>query len=75
MSEVTLGCTNYVNLIKNKVPEFVEKSVICLDSDARSHIEGKNFKTICSLPGELPPDQLIFQHLYNLPAEDGFWEK
>ena len=74
MSEVTLGCTNYVNLIKNKVPEFAEKSVILLDSDARSHIEGKNFKTIVLLPGELPPDQLIFQHLYNLSEEDDFWK-
>lgn len=74
MSEVTLGCTNYVNLIKNKVPEFAEKSVILLDSDARSRIEGKNFKTIVLLPGELPPDQLIFQHLYNLSEEDDFWK-
>jgi predicted ATPase len=74
MSEVTLGCTNYVNLIKNKVPEFTEKSVICLDSDAHSHIKGKNYKTIILLPGEFPPDQLIFQYLYNLPAGDGFWQ-
>lgn len=74
MSDVTLGCTNYVNLIKNKVPEFTEKSVICLDSDARSHIEGKNYKTIVLLPGKFPPDQLIFQYLHNLPAEDEFWK-
>lgn len=74
MSEVTLGCTNYVNLIKNKVPEFTEKSVICLDSDAHSHIKGKGYKTIVLLPGNFPPDQLIFQHLYNLPAEDIFWQ-
>jgi len=74
MSEVNLGCTSYVHLIKHKVPEFTEKSVICLDSDAHSHIKGKNYKTIVLLPGDLPPDQLIFQHLYNLPSEDGFWQ-
>lgn len=73
MSEVTLGCNNYVNLIVNKVPEFTEKSVICLDSDARPRIKDKNFKTVVLLPGELPPDQLIFQHLYNLPRSDKFW--
>lgn len=73
MSEVTLGCTNYVNLIKNKVPEFTDKSVICLDSDAHQHIKGKPYRTIVLLPGEFPPDQLIFQHLYNLPADDEFW--
>lgn len=74
MSEVTLGCTNYVNLIKNKVPEFTDKSVICLDSDAHPHINKKNYKTVVLLPGELPPDQLIFQHLYNLSPEDSFWQ-
>jgi predicted YcjX-like family ATPase len=26
------------------------------------------------LPGGLPPDQLIFEHLYNLPPDDDFWE-
>lgn len=74
MSEVTLGCANYINLIEKKVPEFTEKSVICLDSDAQSRIKGKNYKTIVLLPGDYPPDQLIFQHLYNLPAEDDFWK-
>ena len=74
MSEVTLGCTNYVNLIKNKVPEFSEKSIVCLDSDAQTHVKGKIFKTVVLLPGHLPPDQLIFQHLYNLPASDDFWK-
>ncbi|QNP50327.1 AAA family ATPase [Diaphorobacter aerolatus] len=74
MSEVTLGCTNFVHLIDKKVPEFMDKSVICLDSDARSKIKGEKYKTIVLLPGNFPPDQLIFQHLYNLPADDGFWE-
>ena len=26
------------------------------------------------LPGHLPPDQLIFEHLYNLPADNDFWK-
>lgn len=74
MSETTLGCTNYLELIKKKVPEFAERSVICLDSDAASQINGKNFRTVVLLPGALPPDQLIFEHLYNLPANDDFWK-
>lgn len=73
MSEVTLGCTNYVDLIKRKVPEFAEKSIVCLDSDAAKHVKGKSFKTVILLPGELPPDQLIFEHMYNLPASHKFW--
>lgn len=74
MSEVTLGCSNYLHLIKSKVPEFTEKSIICLDSDAAQQMAGKNHKTVVLLPGDLPPDQLIFQHLYNLPAHHDFWK-
>lgn len=74
MSEITLGCSNYVNMLKSKVPEFTEKSIICLDSDAAQQIKGKNFKTVVLLPGALPPDQLIFEYLYNLPAGHEFWK-
>lgn len=74
MSGITLGCSQYVTLIKNKVPEFAEKSIVCLDSDAAKQVKGKNFKTIVLLPGALPPDQLIFEYLYNLPANHEFWK-
>lgn len=73
MAEATLGCGNYLNLIKSKVPEFAEKGIICLDSDAAQMVEGKNFRTVVLLPGNLPPDQLIFEYLYNLPASHDFW--
>ena len=73
MSGISLGCDQYITLIKRKVPEFSEKSIICLDSDAASKIKGKNFKTVVLLPGALPPDQLIFEYLYNLPADHEFW--
>jgi predicted ATPase len=74
MTEVTLGCGHYLSLIKSKVPEFSEKSVICLDADVALQLKGKNFKTLVLLPGNLPPDQLIFEHLYNLPADHEFWK-
>ena len=73
MSKVTLGCTNYINLIKSKVPEFSKNSIICLDADQEKSVSTKNYETIILLPGKLPPDQLIFEHLYNLPADDSFW--
>ncbi len=73
MPEVTLGCSNYLDLIKHKVPEFSERSVICLDPDVAQRVEGKNFKTIVLFPGCLPPDQLIFEYLYNLAADHAFW--
>jgi AcrR family transcriptional regulator len=73
MSGVTLGCDYYLQLIQKRVPEFSEKSVICLDSDAAPKVNGKNFKTVLILPGGLPPDQLLFEFLYNLPAGHEFW--
>lgn len=74
LSEITLGCNNYLQLIQKKIPEFSERSIICLDADQTSAIKGKNFKTVVLLPGGLPPDQLVFEHLYNLPADDDFWK-
>lgn len=74
MAEVSLGCTNYLELIKRKVPEFAERSIICLDADTADKVKGKKFKTIVLLPGGLPPDQLLFQHLFNLPPGDDFWK-
>ncbi|RMW98554.1 hypothetical protein EBQ26_06825 [Allofranklinella schreckenbergeri] len=73
LPEVTLGCSNYLQLIKHGVPEFSERSIICLDSDAAHQVGKKNPKTVVILPGKLPPDQLIFEYLYNLPADNDFW--
>lgn len=73
MSGIKMGCANYVYLLDRKIPEFFTNSIVCLDADAKSLIKGKHFKTVILLPGDLPPDQLIFEHLYNLPPEDPFW--
>lgn len=74
MSGINLGCGQYLSLIKSKVPEFAEKSIVCLDSDAAKQVEGKGFNTVILLPGALPPDQLIFEYLYNLAANHEFWK-
>ena len=73
LPDVTLGCSNYLHLIDQKVPEFADRSIICLDSDAAAQVKKKKPRTVVLLPGHLPPDQLIFEHLYNLPASDPFW--
>lgn len=73
LPEVTLGCSNYLQLIAKGVPEFSERSIVCLDSDAAQKVGRKNLRTVVLLPGSLPPDQLIFEHLYNLSADDDFW--
>lgn len=70
LKDVALGCSEYIKLVKRKIPEFCSKSLIILDGD----VEGvKNLESILKLPGALPPDQLIFEFLYNLPPEDPYW--
>jgi predicted ATPase len=71
LAGVTLGCTNYVQLIKKGIPEFARRSVVVLDSDAAG--VAANLKTVAILPGHLPPDQLLFEFLYNLGADDPIW--
>lgn len=71
MDDINLGAGNYFNLIKHKIPEFSEENIICLDPD--QCLKDHNTKTVIKLPGGLPPDQLLFEYLYNLPGEDDFW--
>jgi predicted ATPase len=71
--EVSLGCSNYIDLAKRKIPEFATRSLICLDGDV-SEVQISKLPSIVLLPGRLPPDQLIFEFLYNLPPDDKIWK-
>jgi AAA domain, putative AbiEii toxin, Type IV TA system len=64
LNEVSLGCSNYIQLVQRGVPEFSQKSIICLDADVATD-KIKKLHTIALLPGTLPPDQLIFEYLFN----------
>ena len=71
LSDVSLGCSNYIQLVRKGIPEFSAKSIIILDGD----VEGtKSLHSIVLLPGKLPPDQLIFEFLYNLSSGDELWK-
>ncbi|SDP02696.1 AAA domain-containing protein, putative AbiEii toxin, Type IV TA system [Eubacterium maltosivorans] len=72
MKNVTLGCDQYISLYNAKIPEFYKESIIVLDGDQEDNTK-KGGKTIINLPGPLPPDQLLFEFLYKLPANDPFW--
>lgn len=75
LSDITLGCTNYISLVENNIPEFSKKSIICLDADVKEKGKDiKKLKSIILLPGELPPDQLIFEFLYNLDDNNEIWK-
>lgn len=79
MKKVNLGCTNYIELINKRVPTFEKLSVIVLDGDVNNEDKKKNKKKISDtknivlLPFNKAPDQLFFEYLFNLPANDSYW--
>ena len=63
-----------------KIPEFINKSIIVLDGDVvndngQNAKKAKSEKSLCLLPTTLPPDQLLFEFLYNLDKGDLYWQK
>lgn len=70
LKDISLGCSNYINLIQKNVSEFSKNSIVILDGDTENT---DTLETVVLLPTKLPPDQLIFEFLYNLDAEDEFW--
>jgi len=70
-SGITLGCEQYKDLIKRKISEFSKRSVIVFDADVKGVDELKN---VVRLPGEYPPDQLLFDFMYSLSPADPFWK-
>lgn len=70
LKDVALGCSEYIKLVKRKIPEFCSKGLIILDADVE---DVSGFNSIVKLPGKLPPDQLVFEFMYNLKPSDTFW--
>ncbi|HGH3678651.1 TPA: AAA family ATPase, partial [Acinetobacter baumannii] len=72
MNGISMGCGNYLELIRQKVPEFAKLSLLILDGDVpQKDVAGH--KNIIKLPGSIPPDQLLFEFLYKLPEDDAYW--
>jgi AAA15 family ATPase/GTPase len=74
INDVSLGASNYIELVGKNIKYFSTQSIICLDADQKGQLNKKKYKTILSLPGKLPPDQLIFEYLHNLTADHLFWK-
>ncbi len=68
--EVTLGCENYKELIRKKVPEFTD-NIIILDGDTKMP---KNDCNVIQLPGKSSPEFIFYDYLYNLSDIDEFWD-
>ena len=74
------SCKHYLNLIE-KVPHIKNNTLIILDGDLQPDKEKIQKTTIhktkhpnaIALPTTLPPDQLLFWILHNLPESDPYW--
>lgn len=76
---MTLGCSNYKNLIEHHVPEFL-KNIIILDGDAilnkktGKKIDFPKKSPIVLLPGDgISPEELFYSFLDGLNEQDEFW--
>lgn len=79
LGNINLSCTAMLDLMARKVPEFTIKSLIVLDGDVAldnsdNARKAKKEKSLSLLPSILPPDQMIFEFLYNLPPDDPYWD-
>lgn len=64
-----LGAPELDKIGKN-FPELINKNIFILDGDVNLTPKSKMIK----LPGELPPDQLLYDYLQNLSSDDAFWQ-
>ncbi|MCC4799063.1 AAA family ATPase [Enterovibrio norvegicus] len=79
LKNINMSCSILLDLMARRVPEFVSKSIVVLDGDVendKSHNARKAKKeaNLSLLPNILPPDQMIFEFLYNLPDDDEYWK-
>lgn len=71
---VSLGCSNYIQLASKKVPSFVfPNSIVVLDGDTRPRLTGKKLNNFICLPGELNPEGMLATYLDSLLEADEFW--
>ncbi|KYN63147.1 AAA family ATPase [Pantoea agglomerans] len=77
LKDINISCSDLISLVKRKIPEFAEKSILILDSDVKNDKNYKEIshkKNVCLLPSNFPPDQLLFEFLYNLKKDDIYWK-
>ncbi|WP_417939496.1 ATP-dependent nuclease [Flavobacterium sp. RS13.1] len=76
--QCTMGCSNYIELVRKKIPGFnFPQSIICLDGDVRNEPNNikviKNFKNILLLPGNNSPERLLAEMLYEESEASPIW--
>lgn len=78
--QCTLGCNNYVELVRKKIKGFnFPESIICLDGDVnqKSNMmrEIRKNKNFLILPGNDSPEKIIAEMLYNERDSSDIWDK
>ncbi|MCT3661372.1 AAA family ATPase [Elizabethkingia anophelis] len=78
--QCTLGCNNYIELVRKKIKGFVfPDSIICLDGDVTQKPsmmkEISKSKNFLILPGNDSPEKILAEMLYNEPDSSDIWEK
>jgi predicted ATPase len=74
IKDVTMGGDFFITLAEKGVPEFSQKGLVVLDGDKSGEKKIRKFQGIITLPLDIPPDQIIFEMLFNLPPEHEFWK-
>ncbi|HIF9325421.1 TPA: AAA family ATPase, partial [Photobacterium damselae] len=75
---LTMGCNNYLELGRKKVPSFqYPNSIVVLDGDARNKLPkgSATLKNYICLPGDLNPESLLADFLEKLPDSHPFWKQ
>ena len=50
MPEITLGCSNYLQLIQKRIPEFAQRSIVCLDADQAHRSKARTSRRLFFCP-------------------------
>ncbi len=58
--DINNGSEFYKSLMSKNIPEFCLKSLVVFDADV---LQLNKYKNALKLPGDLPPDQLVFDFL------------
>ncbi|WP_421497759.1 ATP-dependent nuclease [Flavobacterium columnare] len=76
---VTMGCSNFIELVKKKIPGFCyPESIICLDGDVRDDkrkmSDIKKYNNFLLLPRNISPERILADMLFKQSDGDEIWE-
>ncbi len=73
--DVTLGCENYIDLIKKGVPSFqFPKSLVIFDGDVLPR-KVAGMRNTLILPGNISPERVLARYLFGLPDSSRRWSE